>query len=92
MDVTLRGYLNMKGEQAWEAIASTLDDLRKKRGCASIVWHPIVFGGARDPGFDQLFWRIIAHVRETSGLVTDGKTINNFWRVLSKDYSSFNFD
>lgn len=92
MDVTLRGYLNIKGEQAWDAIVSTLEDLREKRGCASIVWHPIVFGGARDPGFDQLFWRIIDYVRATSGLVTDGRTINNFWRELSKNYSSFNFE
>jgi len=89
MDVTLRSYLGLKGEQAWEAIEQTLDDLRRKRGCASAVWHPIVFGGARDPGFDELFWRLTDRVREGGGIATDGATINAFWRDRASRYPSF---
>jgi hypothetical protein len=89
MDVTLRSYLGLKGLRAWEVIKATLDDLRRKRGCISTVWHPIVFGGARDPGYDHLFWEIVNYTRETGGLATDGRTINDFWRHHAKNYSSF---
>jgi hypothetical protein len=89
MDVTLRGYMNVKGEQAWQVIEHELQMLRRKHGCASAVWHPIVFGGARDPGYDRLFWRMIDRVRETGGLPTDGRAINEHWRERASAYASF---
>jgi len=89
MDVTLRSYLGLKGQRAWQKAVAVIDDLRQKRGCASLVWHPIVFGGARDPGYDRLFWDIVNHVRETGGLATDGRTINAFWREKADKYVSF---
>lgn len=89
MDVTLRSYLGLKGVRAWESIKTSLDELHHKRGCVSIVWHPIVFGGARDPGYDHLFWEMVNYTRKTGGLTTDGRTINEFWRSHAKKYSSF---
>lgn len=90
MDVTLRSYLGLKGLGAWEVMKDALDDLRSKRGCVSTVWHPIVFGGARDPGYDSLFWKMVNYTHQTGGLTTDGRTINDFWRNHAKNYSSFN--
>jgi hypothetical protein len=89
MDVTLRSYLRLKREHAWRVIERVLNDLRDKGGCASVVWHPIVFGGCRDPGFDELFWNLVRHVRGTGGEATDGRTINHLWRACSRSYSSF---
>jgi hypothetical protein len=86
MDVTLRGYMGLKGAKAWRAIEDCLADLRRKRGCVSAVWHPIVFGGARDPGYDDLFWDMVLHVAATDGTATDGRTINDFWRARAKAY------
>lgn len=89
MDVTLRSYLGLKGAAARRVIEDTLRDLHEKRGCASAVWHPIVFAGARDPGYDRLFWEMIQAVRQRSGLATDGRTIDTFWRGKAERYSSF---
>ncbi|MGJ0483998.1 MAG: polysaccharide deacetylase family protein [Methylomicrobium sp.] len=89
MDVTLRSYLGLKGAKAWNVIKTTLDDLHSKGGCVSAVWHPIVFGGARDPGYGQLFWKMVRYTHETDGLATDGRTINDFWRNRARNYSSF---
>jgi len=89
MDVTLQSYMRLKAACAWDVIKATLDDLSRKRGCASSVWHPIVFGGARDPGYDQLFWNMVNYVRDTGGIATDGRTINEFCRHQAKNYSSF---
>jgi hypothetical protein len=89
MDVTLRSYMQLKGARAWAAVQAVLEDLAGKRGCASAVWHPIVFGGARDPGYDELFWRMVEGVRERGGVATDGRRINVFWRGHASRYPSF---
>jgi hypothetical protein len=89
MDVTLQSYMALKGAAAREAIDAQLTDLMRKRGCASVVWHPIVFGGARDPGYDELYWELVQRTRELGGLATDGRTINAFWRERAARYASF---
>jgi hypothetical protein len=89
MDVTLRSYMGLKGARAWNAVANAIDDLCRKRGCVSAVWHPIVFGGARDPGYDQLFWKLVENVRARRGLATDGRTIDTYWRGRARAYPSF---
>jgi hypothetical protein len=89
MDVTLRGYMGLKLPAARQAIEHTLDQLSRVGGCASAVWHPIVFGGARDPGYDELYWRMVSRVRETGGLATDGRTINAHVRRRASGYASF---
>jgi hypothetical protein len=45
----------LSNQQAREEVDVTLERLRRKGGCASVVWHPIVFGGTRDPGIDDVF-------------------------------------
>lgn len=89
MDVTLRSYMHLRAEDAWGAICDSLESLRKKRGGVSVVWHPIVFGDARDPGYGDLFWRLIDRVRSTNGLATDGRSVNDFWRQKALNYPSF---
>ena len=89
MDVTLRSYMGLKGDPARAHISDTLDELGSKGGCASVVWHPIVFGGARDPGFDGLFWDMVKQVGDTGGLATDGRTVNAHWRRKARRYVSF---
>ena len=89
MDVTLRSYMGLKGAAAWQVIESGLKALRDRRGCASVVWHPIVFGGARDPGYDDLFWRMAGEIGRTGGTATDGRTINRCWRDRASAYPSF---
>ena len=89
MDVTLRTYMALSNEQAREEVDVTLERLRRRGGCASVVWHPIVFGGACDPGMDKVFWYLVERVLETGGLATDGATINTYWRSRGHAYQSF---
>lgn len=89
MDVTLRGYLGLKGAAARRVIDDTIRDLAEKGGCVSAVWHPIVFGNARDPGYARLYWEMVQTVRDRGGLATDGRTIDAFWRHRARDYASF---
>jgi hypothetical protein len=92
MDVTLRSYMGLRPTAARAVIGNCLDDLKARRGCASTVWHPIVFGGARDPGYDTLYFDMAIQIGAMGGLATDGRTINAFWRSRAARYGSFAFD
>lgn len=89
MDVTLRGYMNLRPGPARAVIDECLGDLHRKRGCASVVWHPIVFGGARDPGYDRLYFDMVSAIGDQGGWATDGRSINRFWRERARRYASF---
>jgi len=89
MDVTLRHYMNLRPERARTVIVDCLKDLQRKRGCASVVWHPIVFGGARDPGYDRLYFDMVSVIASSGGWATDGRSVNRFWRERARRYASF---
>jgi hypothetical protein len=89
MDVTLRSYLQLNPDAARALIESELQELKRKRAAVSIVWHPIVFGGARDPGYDRLYWSTVDRILELGGLPTDGRTVNAAWRNRAIHYRSF---
>jgi hypothetical protein len=89
MDVTLRSYMGLRSDDAFTAVTETLNMLHRRRGGVSVVWHPIVFGNARDPGYGDLFWKLVEHVKATNGLATDGRTINHYWRQRAAGYPSF---
>jgi hypothetical protein len=89
MDVTLRIYMGLKGDAARDAVRGEIARLAGKGGCVSAVWHPIVFGGARDPGIAELYWDMVTHISDSGGLATDGRTINRFWRSRATGFGSF---
>jgi peptidoglycan/xylan/chitin deacetylase (PgdA/CDA1 family) len=89
MDVTLRSYLGLRARDAEPVIESFLNDLKAKKGCASVVWHPIVFGGARDPGYGDLYYRMVRRIRELGGVACDGRTVNARWRTMANGYPTF---
>jgi hypothetical protein len=91
MDVTLRSYMNLRPEPARAVIDDCLVGLQRKRGAASAVWHPIVFGDARDPGYGELYFDMARRVGELGGLATDGRTIDALWRERARRYASFRF-
>ncbi|MCC6796695.1 MAG: polysaccharide deacetylase family protein [Candidatus Hydrogenedentes bacterium] len=82
MDVTLRTYLGLSASEALPRITEELKLLQRSGGCASVVWHPILFGGARDPGYDALYWQLIETVRELGGWAGDGRTVNQHIRAF----------
>jgi hypothetical protein len=91
MDVTLRSYMDLDARRAWDVMDLTLRSLQRQGGCASVVWHPIVFGNARDPGYGDLFWKMVDTIKQRGGLATDGRTINRIWRRRASGYASFAF-
>jgi hypothetical protein len=52
----------------------------------SLVWHPIVFAGARDPGYGELYWKLVDRIVESGGLATDGRTLDEHWRQRAREY------
>jgi hypothetical protein len=89
MDVTLQSYMRFSPSAAWNVLESGLQDLKRKGGAVSVVWHPIVFGGARDPGYDALYWRLVERIGELGGVATDARVIHDEWRRRARPYASF---
>ncbi|NUM53876.1 MAG: hypothetical protein HUU46_09560 [Candidatus Hydrogenedentes bacterium] len=89
MDVTLRTYLGLSAPDARERIKAELELLRRAGGCGSIVWHPILFGGARDPGFDDLYWELIDLTQGLGGWAGDARSIHDALRTVLRQYPSF---
>lgn len=89
MDVTLQSYMKLAPRQAEALIDAELEALRRKRGAVSVVWHPIVFGGARDPGYADVYWHLVDRVKALGGLATDGHTLNEQWRAAARSHASF---
>ena len=89
MDVTLQSYMRLSPRAAWDVLEAGLQDLKRKGGAVSVVWHPIVFGGARDPGYDKLYWKLVERIQELGGLATDARTIHDEWRRRARSYASF---
>jgi len=81
--------MGLKPDAARDVLDEGLRELKRKHGAVSVVWHPIVFGGARDPGYDKLYWYLVDQVRKLGGLATDGRTINDLWRQRARKYASF---
>lgn len=88
MDVTFSGYLRLSARSAQAVVDECLAGLHERRGASSAVWHPIVFGGARDPGYDALYWHLASETRRRGGLATDGRTIDAHWRELARHFPS----
>lgn len=89
MDVTLRSYMKLAPAGAEAAMDTALEALQQTSGCVSVVWHPIVFGGARDPGYAELYWWLIRRVQARGGAATDGREINALWREQARHYPTF---
>jgi len=89
MDVTLRSYLGLSAEQAKQRASDWAADLQAKGGCMSAVWHPIVFGGARDPGYDQVYWSLVENALDRQGWCTDGASVSDHWRSQARHYEGF---
>lgn len=58
-------------------------------GAGSVVWHPILFGGARDPGYADVFWYLVDAVKARGGWATDGRHLNAYVRARATGYPSF---
>jgi len=89
MDVTLRTYMGLQLRAAWKRTEPLLEQISAAGGAGSICWHPIIFGGARDPGYDTLFWMIVERAKELGGYVVAASDINSHIRQISSKYSSF---
>ena len=80
MDRTLQKYLGLGAEAAWEKLRGALEAVRAWRGCASVLWHPDFFDEARHPGYDRVYERMIAWIRDAGGRTPTGREAAREWR------------
>jgi peptidoglycan/xylan/chitin deacetylase (PgdA/CDA1 family) len=84
MDRTLQKYLDLDAEAAWEPLRAALGAVRAARGCASVLWHPDFFDADRHPGYDRLYERMVAWIREAGGRAPSGREVAREWRSRAR--------
>ncbi len=79
MDGTFSHYLNQSPETAWEHILPILEQVKKHRGVASVLWHNTLFTKYKYPGFKELFEQILTWVNANNGKCLSIKEAADIW-------------
>jgi len=75
MDTTLATTYRFSPEQAFRHCMDKIGEVNKARGCVSIIWHQEQLGGPLDPGYDEVYWRILKELRNQGLRMTSGQKI-----------------
>jgi hypothetical protein len=57
MDTTLATTYRFSRQDAWQHMQ---DLIGQSRGCMAVIWHQEQLGGLLDPGFDSLYYQLLA--------------------------------
>ena len=77
MDTTLATTYRLSSQEAWQHVQSILGE---SRGCTAVIWHQEQLGGMLDPGFDNLYYQLIAWALEAGMRLVPGSMLLNRYR------------
>jgi hypothetical protein len=72
MDTTLATTYRFSSHEAWQHVQSILGE---SRGCTAVIWHQEQLGGMLDPGFDNLYYQLIAWALEAGMRLVPGSML-----------------
>jgi len=72
MDTTLATIYRLSSQEAWEHARTVLD---RQRGCVAVIWHQEQLGGLLDPGFDEVYYRVVAWALEAGMRLVPGAAL-----------------
>ncbi len=81
MDGTFSHYLKESPETAWDHVLPILEQVKKHRGIASVLWHNTLFTKYKYPGFKELFEQILTWVNENNGKCMSIKEAEQIWNT-----------
>jgi hypothetical protein len=69
MDTTLATTYRLSSQEAWEHVQAIMI---RHRGCMAVIWHQEQLGGLLDPGFDGVYYRLLAWALEAGMRLVPG--------------------
>jgi hypothetical protein len=72
MDTTLATTYRLSGQAAWEHVLAVL---RQYHGCVAVIWHQEQLGGLLDPGFDDVYYQLLAWAQQAGIRLVSGRTL-----------------
>jgi hypothetical protein len=75
MDTTLATTCLFSSEEAFAHCREQIDRIEQAGGCVSIIWHQEQLGGLLDPGFDEIYWRLLEEFRKRGIRMTSGEKL-----------------
>ena len=67
-------------ESAWLSVAGILEKIKDAEGCCSVVWHQRVFNNRDYPYWEEVYFMLIAWVKDNNGVLLKPQELNKFWR------------
>ena len=81
MDVGLMKYRKLRGEKMLRATLSTLEQIRKVNGLATLLWHNHTFYDPEYPDSGRAYATALDWLAEQNAHVATGKEIDGWWRA-----------
>jgi hypothetical protein len=81
MDVTISKYRKLRGEPAWEAVQTVLEQTLAVRGLATLLWHNDTFFDPDHPGSGMLYERALAWLSQRDVWVATCAQVDRWWRA-----------
>ena len=75
MDATLSQYMNVSPDSAPDIARSLIDEIKKFRGCFSVLWHNNYFSPFKYRGWDDAFDRILALCKREGSVFLSGAEV-----------------
>ena len=79
MDVTLRDYRGLDGEEGWNTFENILAQTAENMGCCTIIWHNSSFDDIESPGYGTIYWKALEWICEHGGWGASGREICQWW-------------
>lgn len=79
MDATFKWYLKVTSKDAFIQIKKLLETVEKTRGVAVLLWHTNVFGNEDNPGWGEVYYKILEYLAGQNAWVTSCKEITDWW-------------
>ncbi|UCE73722.1 MAG: polysaccharide deacetylase family protein [Methanomassiliicoccales archaeon] len=80
MDKTLSEYENKNAEEAWDAIGKIIKNIERYNGMMTLLWHNELFDDNRFPGWEALYKKILAYLKNTNAWVVKAEDVHTWWR------------
>jgi hypothetical protein len=75
MDTTLATTCRFSSEEAFSHCMERIGRVEKSGGSVSIIWHQEQLGGPLDPGFDEIYWKLLNELSKRGIKMTGGKKL-----------------
>jgi len=67
-------------EEGWEGCRKIIEEVERRGGVLTVLWHPPVFNELEYPGAGEMYRRIIGLCQEKGAWITNSREVAGWWK------------